>query len=45
MHNIELLTDFPTAPYQLAIPYSDSSQDLSGFGIKKSDLDTYKAEP
>ena len=45
MHNIELLTDLPTAPYQLAIPYSDSSQDLSGFGIKKSDLDTYKAEP
>ena len=45
MHNLELLTQLPTTRYQLAIPYTDQSQDLEKFGIEKGDPDIYKAEP
>jgi leucyl aminopeptidase len=46
MHNIELLSKLPTAPYQLAIPFdSGDAPVLAEHGISKETLATYKAEP
>lgn len=46
MHEVSLITSYPTDPYQLAIPYS-SEEDLAGLTppITTSLLSLYKAEP
>ena len=45
MHNIELLSDLPSAPYQKAVSFVDSNHDFSEFGIQNHDLEAYNAEP
>ena len=46
MHNIELLSQLPTAPYQLAIPFeTEDSPQLQQHGVTKEDLAAFKAEP
>ena len=46
MHKIELLSQLPTAPYQLAIPYeTEDSPELEQHGVTKEDLAAFKAEP
>ena len=46
MHNIELLSQLPTAPYQLAIPFeTEDSPQLEQHGVTKEDLAAFKAEP
>ena len=46
MHNIELLSQLPTAPYQLAIPFEiEDSPQLEQHGVTKEDLAALKAEP
>ncbi|MGA1527537.1 MAG: hypothetical protein ACO33Y_06220, partial [Burkholderiaceae bacterium] len=46
MHKIELLSQLPTAPYQLAIPFeTEDSPELEQHGVTREDLAAFKAEP